>query len=608
MGFRILRRTKTLLLTFGLFSLGLYLVLNTLAIEFSAENAGSLPKHPRDLSMPRAKSKFPNEFQANFVAQGQRKPKTMNLGGDDHTEDSIVYDRNNKITDENYNNEMHNQPKRHSIKSDRDTVKFLQKHYRQGNIIESNKFENVLNNDNNGGENTDDEKYEQGDDYENEDDYDKSEDDYEEDADDEYDDDDNNDEDDEYQYDDATNAPFKPGDFGDIRGLEYYRKPKLKYAEVDTINVKKNKPDNFPVVKDGSKHLDSHTVTYVKDKEPEKELIENGMFWSEYVESLIPKGLSYTNVTRLLQRLRSQVVQTLDRPSWDKCGRPLNGYAVLSGGIRMCARYRQSHSSFVYGEALSFYLSRLLRMDNVPAVILSRTNATSSMWRDVNISSLSWKEDKVAALIQWIDNINSGSSSRAYIPPIILEAYRKGTPVTSHVIHTSSLLSRSPAQIAEVVQWGTMIVFDFLTGNYDRVASMQDAEERENDPKIIEEPIRNLRKASQNGKLWLIDNESGLFDAYELLKPYHKSSRFTTFHNKMLKTMCVFQSSLVKALQKLSEQPSPHKRLLNFSRSFEPLIDELPKDNLYKLFAETFDKRLAQVMEWVQHCKIIDVG
>lgn len=137
---------------------------------------------------------------------------------------------------------------------------------------------------------------------------------------------------------------------------------------------------------------------------------------------------------------------------------------------------------------------------------------------------------------------------------------------------------------------------------------MQDAEDKEKNPKIIEEAIRNLRKSSQDAKLWLIDNESGLFDAYELLEPYHKNSRFTTFHNKMLKTMCVFQSSLVKSLRKLAEQPMPHKRLLQFARSFEPLIDELPRDNLYKQFVETFDKRLALVMNWIQHCQAIEAG
>lgn len=46
---------------------------------------------------------------------------------------------------------------------------------------------------------------------------------------------------------------------------------------------------------------------------------------------------------------------------------------------------------------------------------------------------------------------------------------------------------------------------------------MQDGAEAEKKPSIIEEPIRNLRKSKNREKLWLIDNESGLLDAYDLM-------------------------------------------------------------------------------------------
>ena len=98
--------------------------------------------------------------------------------------------------------------------------------------------------------------------------------DYDEDEDD---DDDLEEEDDDYDYDDTneeqeriqqsklkTNPVFKPGDFGDIKGLEYYRKPKLKYENVP--GQTKIKPTEAP------------------------SLIENGIYWSSHVESLIPKG------------------------------------------------------------------------------------------------------------------------------------------------------------------------------------------------------------------------------------------------------------------------------------------------------------------------------
>ena len=243
---------------FGLFSLGMYLVLNTLAVEFSADSTGVIRKHPRDLS--KEKSNFLNEFQANVIAKGQRKPKTMSLEGDDHTEENVVYQRKNKAIDEN--NKLKNQARPHSIKSDRDTIKFLQKHYRHDNVKTKNE------NTGNHGDIQDQDKFDDDDDDE-EDDNDDYDDDYDED-----DDDNDEDDDDDYQYDDATNPPFKPGDFGDIRGLEYYKKPKLKYAEVEP--VKKENP--------GTKDTAQDT------EEKSEKVLTNGMFWSEYVESLLPKG------------------------------------------------------------------------------------------------------------------------------------------------------------------------------------------------------------------------------------------------------------------------------------------------------------------------------
>jgi hypothetical protein len=50
---------------------------------------------------------------------------------------------------------------------------------------------------------------------------------------------------------------------------------------------------------------------------------------------------------------------------------------------------------------MSFYLSRLLGMDSVPAVFLAITNQTSVHWRNVDISSVEWQNGKVVAFIQW---------------------------------------------------------------------------------------------------------------------------------------------------------------------------------------------------------------
>lgn len=561
MGLRSLRRSRTIFLAFGLLSLTLYMLLNFLSEEFSVKGEKSDYQNLLGDVTVENKQAGLNKYRAGIVAQPQRKPKTMDFAESEELSSTVQfkpYKRSNfKI-----------KYIRKEIENDKSKENQPQKENHMPGYHEFHEREDKIN--------TQDQ-----DDYtaeENDDNY--------EDVDEKGDEED----DDDYDYDaeTATNAPFKPGDFGDIRGLEFYQKPKLKYSEVSSDTGRQQNKEKTEV--------------------SGQALVQSGIFWTDYVESLIPKGLSYANVTNMVQMWRKQVVRTLEKPSWDRCGRPQNGYAILQDGTRMCVRYRQPHSSYVYGEALSFYLSRLLQMDNVPAVVLAQTSSTSQQWRAVNISSLDWKENKTIAFIQWIDNINSGTSSRAYIPPIILQAYRIGMPITSHVISKSLLFRRNPALIAEVVQWGTMIVFDYLTGNYDRIASMQDAEDKEKNPTIMEEPIRNLRKSSQDGKLWLIDNESGLLDAYELLEPYLRKSQFSTFHRQMLETMCVFQSSLVSSVLKLSEHSSPHQRLLNFAGSFEPLIYNLPKEEHFKLFVEMFDQRLADVVNWIKYCQTLDAG
>ena len=150
--------------------------------------------------------------------------------------------------------------------------------------------------------------------------------------------------------------------------------------------------------------------------------------------------------------------------------------------------------------------------------------------------------------------------------------------------------------------YGTVFFMVFLFP-FNRVASMQDAEDREKNPNIMEESIRNLHKSSTDGKLWLIDNESGLLDAYDLLTPQESNKRFETFHDKMLHTMCIFQSSIVKALRKLYKYPFPHKKLLKYAQSLEPLLQNITMVKPYQLYVEMFNTRLKSVIEWIDKCE-----
>lgn len=147
------------------------------------------------------------------------------------------------------------------------------------------------------------------------------------------------------------------------------------------------------------------------------------------------------------------------------------------------------------------------------------------------------------------------------------------------------------------------IVYFLLHANYCRVASMQDAAYEEKKPSIITEKIRNLFKSTKTNKLWLIDNESGLLDAYDLI--YNEESggaRFLTFHKQMLQTMCVFQKSTVTAIQRLLQEENPHVSLFNYGMAHDPVLKKVLPNYNVKLIRRWFHQRLAEVYKWINQC------
>jgi len=241
----------------------------------------------------------------------------------------------------------------------------------------------------------------------------------------------------------------------------------------------------------------------------------------------------------------------------------------------------------------------MLGLDNVPVVTLTQVNSSAPQWLGQNISSAAWEEGKVLAFIQWVEKLET-DRSRVKMPPVILAAYEKGAVLNNRHPALSTMTQR---ELAELLQWSDMIVLDYITGHYDRIASMQDGADQENKPSIMTESIRNLRKESSSGKLWLIDNESGLFDAYELL--YHsKDQRFINFHLRMLHTICLFRESLIENINNLiTGYNHPENHLVSYTRTREPLFDKLPKTSEYILFKTHFSSRLKEVQKWVQECQ-----
>ena len=90
----------------------------------------------------------------------------------------------------------------------------------------------------------------------------------------------------------------------------------------------------------------------------------------------------------------------------------------------------------------------------------------SNQWKSVNEAE--WKDGSIVALIQWIPQLTKTTMPSALRQRLVSRMLQEPLDVTS-----AALTQMDESQLEELVQWSDMVVFDYLTGNYDRVASMQ---------------------------------------------------------------------------------------------------------------------------------------
>ena len=83
------------------------------------------------------------------------------------------------------------------------------------------------------------------------------------------------------------------------------------------------------------------------------------------------------------------------------------------------------------------------------------------------ITSTGWESKDIVALIPWIPNLTKTS-----MPFILRDTLQQGLDSLGRK-RKMDLLEIDSESLAEVAQWSDLIIFDYLTGNYDRVASMQ---------------------------------------------------------------------------------------------------------------------------------------
>ena len=76
----------------------------------------------------------------------------------------------------------------------------------------------------------------------------------------------------------------------------------------------------------------------------------------------------------------------------------------------------------------------------------------------------------------------------------------------------------------------------------------------------------------------------------------------------MLKTMCIFQSSVVFKLRKLSKYPSAFQHLWDYASFYEPLLKNFEKNEQFIVLSKLFNSRLDDIILWIDHCKSLSMA
>ena len=347
-------------------------------------------------------------------------------------------------------------------------------------------------------------------------------------------------------------------------------------------------------------HYDSDSDSpYFSSTERPLRVVEAGLYWSEEVVGRLAGG-EKDEITHL----RTNTVKSLEEPSWTRCGQQAgqNRFVTFLDGATACARYREPHTQLVLGELMSFYLARLLGINTVPAVVLSKVEPHNPVWSEAlqDVESSGWKYGRTVALIEWVEDL-----ARDHMPDILRRAL-----LDKQTIDLTST-EMTVSQAGELADWSDLVVFDFITANYDRVASMLDAAQKEGRPEVLSERVHNLLTSKTTGRLWMIDNEAGILDGYSLLYPTNRerlgeAERFQQMHRNLLHTLCVFKRSTVFAvfaLYKSGDAASLVEQLIarNEPGFYQEMLIHLPGgQEAWKLH---FQQRIEEVWIWMKQCQ-----
>ncbi|XP_054281274.1 extracellular serine/threonine protein kinase four-jointed [Macrosteles quadrilineatus] len=322
----------------------------------------------------------------------------------------------------------------------------------------------------------------------------------------------------------------------------------------------------------------------------------NGIFWDDAVESSLPSGFTEECGTHWVDFVQKTAIVKIEKG----CGRMQNRLVTFEDGTKACCRYRQNTDQ-IQGEIFSYYLGRLLNLRNVVPSTVVAINSSQVTWHNVGsqLSDAQWCEGHPVVFTKYIQDLVP-----ADIPPVFRQLTSEGlstsarrpssfwtTVFTSH--NTSGEFKveewiRSIKDAVELAQWSDLIIFDYLTGNLDRVVN--NLYNLQWNPDMLTNPAHNLARTATSGLLVFLDNESGMLHGYRLLDKYEP------YHSLLLNSVCVFRKPTVDALTALSLYSNPGQ-LLSEGLPSPDLLPPLPDLN-----QSTLRLRVARVLQQVISC------
>lgn len=307
-----------------------------------------------------------------------------------------------------------------------------------------------------------------------------------------------------------------------------------------------------------------------------EQFIEDGIFWSQHLEHGVTVGFVEEDARAWRQRVRRGRVVALE----PGCGRTSNQLATFSDGSRACVRYGINPEQ-VQGETLSYYLAALLGITNVPPLALLRLDGEQWMHVRRRMEALQWAPSAVVSLSEWVSEL-----SPAAVPAPF---HRSGLGLRPL---QPELQIQTPVELLELLQWSDLIVFDYITANFDRLVS--NLFSLQWDAKAMERDASNLLRTPR-GSLIFIDNEAGLVHGYRVLDMWEK------YHSAALGSVCVFRRETAQHVAVLHRQRDARARLLQLYRDSEPLAAEL--GFLSDEHARILQDRIDRIHEHILHCK-----